>query len=121
MSTPTTYTLTNSDYTAFWNTHHEAFKARIATRNHLQTQARIIRERGGQIKKADRHMTAETYAHLNTQAAIIRSQTWRYPTLVAQVCEEMATDDSGWGDPGYEITGCKGCDDPHELLMHNCT
>ena len=97
MTRPTIYTLKNSEYSAFWNTRHEAFKARIATRNHLETQARIIRERGGQIKKADRHMTAETYAHLATQAAITpitrptstcqslisaksRSKTMKYPS-----------------------------------------
>lgn len=113
MTRPTIYTLKNSEYSAFWNTRHEAFKARIATRNHLETQARIIRERGGQIKKADRHMTAATYAHLATQAAIIKSNRWQYPTLVPEPWEDTATDDSGYGD-------CKGCRNPHELLMHNC-
>lgn len=103
MTRPTIYTLKNSEYSAFWNTRHEAFKARIATRNHLETQARIIRERGGQIKKADRHMTAATYAHLATQAAIIKSTSWAYRSYTA-----------------YPDSNCKACRTANDRLMHNC-
>ena len=108
------YMPAHKPYTNFWRQHDKAHADRVATRRHLAKQALIIRKRGGQIKKADRHMTPETYAHLATQAAIIKSQAWRYPTLVAQT---MAADDSGWGD---QDTSCVGCNDKHDRLMHNC-
>ncbi len=85
MTTITTYTLKNSEYSAFWSARHKALKARIETRNHLETQLGVIRKRGGQIKKANRHMTPETYAHLETQAAVIKSQGWRYPTYIHNI------------------------------------
>lgn len=109
------YMPANTEFTKFWRDNDKAHTDRVATRRHLATQANIIRNRGGQVKKADRHMTPETYAHLATQAAIIKSQTWRYPTLVAQT---MAADDSGWGDD--EPSSCRGCNDKHNRLMHNC-